>query len=88
MKYYIIYFINGGFQYLQTSFDVMNNLDNLHLAGINYDLVDYIVPLDKHIDQSTLEDRKYLPDGSSIWKKENLINKKIQDITIKRNALL
>jgi len=88
MKYYIIYFINGSYQYLHTSFDLMNNLDNLHLAGLNYDLIDYIVPLDKHIDQNTLEDRKYLPDGSSIWKKENLINKKVKDITIKRNALL
>lgn len=88
MKYYIIYFINGSYQYLHTSFDLMNNLDNLHLAGINYDLVDYIVPLDKHIDESLLEHRKFLPDGSSVWKKDNLINKKIQEITIKRNSLL
>jgi len=88
MKYYIIYFINGSHQYISTSFDIMNNLDNLHMIGIDYDVVDYIVPLDKHIDQNTLDHRKYLPDGSSIWKKENLINRKVQEMTIKRNALL
>lgn len=66
----------------------MENLDSLHLVGIEYEVVDYIVPLEKAIDQSFLEHRKFLPDGSSIWKKESLINKKIKEITAKRNSLL
>lgn len=88
MKHYIIYFINGSHKYLQSSIDLMENLDKLHLAGVEYDLVDYIVPLEKAIDQNTLQYRKFLPDGNSVWKKENLINKKIKEITSVRNALL
>jgi hypothetical protein len=66
----------------------MENLDRLKLVGIEYEVVDYIVPLEKHIDQSILEHRKFLPDGNSIWKKENLIDKKVKEMTAKRNTLL
>jgi hypothetical protein len=88
MKHYIVYFINGSHKYLQSSLDLMENLDRLKLVGIEYEVVDYIVPLEKHIDQSILEHRKFLPDGNSIWKKENLIDKKVKEITAKRNTLL
>ena len=88
MKHYIVYFINGSHKYVQSSLDLMENLDRLELVGINYEVVDYIVPLEKHIDQSILEYRKFLPDGNSIWKKENLIDKKVKEMTAKRNALL
>jgi hypothetical protein len=88
MKHYIVYFINGSHKYLQSSLDLMENLDRLKLVGIEYEVVDYIVPLEKHIDQSILEHRKFLPDGNSIWKKENLIDKKVKEMTAKRNALL
>lgn len=88
MKHYIVYFINGSYKYLQSSLNLMDNLDKLHLVGVDYEVVDYIVPLEKHIDQSVLEYRKFLPDGNSIWKKEELINKKVKEITSKRNALL
>ena len=88
MKHYIVYFINGSHKYLQSSLNLMENLDKLHLVGVNYEVVDYIVPLDRHIDPKTLEYRKFLPDGNSIWKKEDLINKKIKEFTSKRNALL
>ena len=74
MKHYIVYFINGSYKYLQSSLNLMHNLDKLHLVGVDYEVVDYIVPLEKHIDQSVLEHRKFLPDGNSIWKKEELIN--------------
>lgn len=88
MKYYIIYFINGSYKYLQSSFNLMDNLDRLHLVGVDYEVVDYIVPLNKNINQSELEYRKFLPDGNSIWKKEELINKKVKEFTYKRNSLL
>ena len=88
MKYYIIYFINGSYKYLQSSFNLMDNLDRLHLVGVDYEVVDYIVPLKGHINQSELEYRKFLPDGNSIWKKEELINKKAKEFTYKRNSLL
>lgn len=88
MKHYIVYFINGSHKYLQSSLNLMENLDKLHLVGVNYEVVDYIVPLDRHIDPKTLEYRKFLPDGNSVWRKEDLINKKIKDFTSKRNALL
>jgi hypothetical protein len=52
MKHYIVYFINGSHKYVQSSLDLMENLDRLELVGINYEVVDYIVPLEKHIDQS------------------------------------
>lgn len=88
MKHYIVYFINGSHKYLQSSLNLMENLDKLHLVGVNYEVVDYIVPLDRHIDPKTLEYRKFLPDGNSVWRKEDLINKKIKEFTSKRNALL
>jgi hypothetical protein len=88
MNHYIIYFINGGYKYISTSVDIMQNLNKLHLLDINYDIVDYIVSLENYIDESVLQHKKYLPDGSSVWKKESLINKKIEDILVKRNSLL
>jgi len=88
MNHYIIYFINGAYKYISTSINLIEKIDKLHLLGVNYHLVDYIVPTENFIDESILQYKKYLPDGSAVWKKENLINKKIEEMTSKRNTLL
>jgi len=87
MKHFIVYLINGQYKLISTTVDIMNHLDRLHVFNINYDAVDYIVPLAQHIDEKVLEYRKYLPDGSSIWKKDKLIEKKVKEMLIKRNSL-
>jgi hypothetical protein len=88
MKHYIIYFINGSYKIIQSSINLIEDTDHLHFLGIDYHLVDYIVPLNKDIDQNDLKHRKILPDGNSIWNKHDLINEKIQMMTEKRSSLL
>ena len=52
MKHYIIYFINGSHKIIQSSINLIEDTDHLYFLGIDYHLVDYIVPLNRDINQN------------------------------------
>jgi len=88
MKHYIIYFINGSYKIIQSSINLVEDTEHLYFLGIDYHLVDYIVQLNKNINDNDLKHRKILLDGNSIWNKHDLINEKIQRMTEERSSLL
>jgi len=87
MKTYIIYYLNGSYQILSTSFDLEGNEHKVGELGINYHSVDYIICLKEHVNESELRYKKYLPDGNIIWNKQIIIENKIKEIKEKRSQL-
>jgi hypothetical protein len=85
-NHYIIYFVNGTHKHVETSLD-LNDLDNLSKINIDYHNFDYLIKVDKKFNKNLLNFKKFLPDGNEIWKKEKLINFKIQNFLEKRRVL-